>query len=155
MLALLYHAGLRVSEMCALRLDQYKDKYLHTIKRKGNNRTDAMYLAADCRRAMDDYLAVERPRDDPDGVHVPLFLSTRSGAGVDRRRVARVLEHVAQEACKHREDKLGLHPHRLRHTFGWNIMQKTKSESATARALGHATKGKYTGWYIGLTQDEQ
>jgi integrase/recombinase XerC len=156
MLALLHHSGLRVSEMCALRLDQYQGKYLHTIKRKGNNRTDAMYLAADCRRAIDDYLEnVRLKKDDPQSQHAPLFLSTRGGLGVNRRRVATVLDHIAEEACKHREGQLDIHPHRLRHTFGWNIMQKTKSESATARALGHATKGKYTGWYIGLTQDEQ
>jgi len=47
-----------------------------------------------------------------------------------------------------------LHPHRLRHIFGFEVRQRTKSDSETARLLGHQSD-KYAGRYARSTQAER
>jgi len=155
MLALLYYTGLRVSELCQLRLEQYDGKYLQRLKRKGNKYQN-VYLNSSCRAAVDDYLdGEERQRDDPDEDLEPLFLSTRRGR-LNRSQVNRVVDHIAQEVNKHRkgDEKIRVHPHQLRHTFGAIYREKTGSDTETAAVLGH-TGLKYVGRYVRKTQAER
>ena len=92
-LMVLYHTGIRVSELCELRLSQYKDRYLHNIKRKGKICTKGIYLSAACRRALDDFLENERPLDDYESQKRPLCFSFRcsstSGSDVTWREEGR------------------------------------------------------------------
>lgn len=144
--ALLLHTGLRVSELCALRLDQYVGSYLYNVRRKGNRREQKVFVPTKAQRPLDDYLAHERPKDDPQGLCKVLFPGRRSGTFIDRQRVGKVLRHIANEANKQlgqnvAEDDprlIKLHPHVLRHTFGFRHRQRCGSDAATAEALGHA-----------------
>ena len=61
----LHYTGLRVSELVALRRDQYDGRYLLNVRRKGKARSRELYVSAECRRLLNDYLNVERPRDAP------------------------------------------------------------------------------------------
>lgn len=154
-LALLYYTGLRVSELTGLKRSQYDGKYLRRLKRKGRKYQD-VYLNSKCRAPLDDYLDVERPRDDPDDELGPLFLSTQGAKHLNRSRVNQMLRHLAEEANKHCGDgeKITAHPHQLRHTFGSIYREKTGSDTETAAALGHAGL-KYVGRYVRKTQAER
>jgi len=152
-LAALYFTGLRVSELCRLELEQYQGKHLLGVVRKGRTRS-RIFLSAQCREELDDYLEKERPQDEGDESKA-LFLSTR-GAKLTRRQVSRILDHIAEEASKHRDEagKITVHPHQLRHTFGSWIQQKTGSDVKTAEFLGHSST-KYVGRYTRLTAEEE
>jgi integrase len=64
-----------------------------------------------------------------------------------------VLARIANEATKHR-GAIRMHPHRLRHTFGFEVRARTKSDSETARLLGHQSD-RYAGRYARSTQAER
>ena len=153
-LALLYHTGLRVSELVVLKRAQYDGKYLLNVRRKGKNRSKQLYVALDCRRQLDDYLESERLRDDKENKSEWLLLPSTGKGTLTRRQIQKILIHLAEEANKHREDKIEIHPHRLRHTFGAEIREKTGSDTETAALLGHAGL-KYVGRYVRNTQEER
>lgn len=156
-LALLYYTGLRVSELVQLRRDQYDGRYLTNVKRKGRARSKGLYVSADCRGLLDDYLAQERPRDakDSNGDAGALIVPNGSNGPITRRSVGLALDHIADEASKHQgATRIDLHPHRLRHTFGAEYREKTGSDTETATALGHTGLG-YVGRYVRKTQDER
>jgi integrase/recombinase XerC len=154
-LALLYFTGLRVSELCALRRDQYDGTHLHDIRRKGKSRTKRMYVSVDCRRPLDDYLATERPVDDPEGMAALLLIPYQKGdRPLTRQMVFHVLGQLADEASKHKKDRIHIHPHRLRHTFGSEVREETGSDAETARLLGHVDN-KYVGIYTRKTEAER
>ncbi len=146
-LAVLYYTGLRVSELVALRRDQYQGSYLVNVARKGKSRSKGLYLVAECRRQLDRYIETERHRDDSAGDALPLFLPTRKGRFMTRQLVFHVLRHIAEEASKHQKTAIEIHPHRLRHTFGAEYRDKTGSDTETAAALGH-TGLQYVGRYV-------
>jgi site-specific recombinase XerD len=154
-LALLYYSGLRVSELTMLELSQYRDKYLHEVKRKGKSRSKGLYLSSSCRVHLDDYLETERCRDDENNQMIPLFLSVAGEKFLARQQVSAILKHIADEANKHSKDKpIEIHPHRLRHTFGAEFRERTGSDTETQQALGHVSL-KYVGRYVRKTQQER
>ncbi|RZL29093.1 MAG: hypothetical protein EOP64_02280 [Sphingomonas sp.] len=154
MLALLYYSGLRISELVGLRRDQYDGSYLVNVKRKGRARSKGVYVAKECRRYLDEYLAGERLRDDAAGTRVGLFLPAGGGESLTRRMVAKALDGIADEASKHLDEKIHMHPHRLRHTFGAEFRERTGSDTETAAALGHSGL-QYVGRYARRSKTER
>ena len=154
-LAVLYFTGLRVSELCALERGQYVGGELVNVRRKGRNRSAGVQLTDECQRALSDYLRLERQQDDPEGKLAPLFLGA-NGRHLTRQQAANILRRIAEEANKHRRDdeKIHIHPHRLRHTAGALIRKQTGSDYETAAFLGHASI-KYVGMYGRPTKDER
>ena len=61
---------------------------------------------------------------------------------------------MAEEASKHKDSPLHLHPHRLRHTFGAEYREKTGSDTETATALGHAGL-QHVGRYVRRSTEER
>lgn len=154
-LALLYYSGLRVGELVALRREQYDGGYLLNVKRKGKARSKGVYVSKECRRYLDDYLQSERPRDAVTDTAAGLFLPVGGGAGhLTRRMVAKVLDGIAAEASARLEQKIHMHPHRLRHSFGAEFRARTGSDTETAAALGHAGLA-YVGRYVRRSQSER
>lgn len=153
-LALLYYTGLRVSELSALRRDQYTGRHLVNVKRKGRSRAREIYISKTCRQYLDDYLATERTGDDPEGAAPWLVLSSRGQKPLNRRTIGRVLMRLAQETTKHNQEELRIWPHRLRHTFGFEVRKRTGSDTETAAMLGHSGL-KYVGRYVRATDKER
>ena len=151
---LLGRSGLRVSELCALKMEQYDGTHLVNIKRKGRARTRKMYLSKDCRAYLDDYLETERPLDDPKGARDWLVLSSQGNAGIARATVWHIIKRLAEHASAHSPDQMRVHPHRLRHTFGFEVRKRTGSDTETAALLGHAGL-KYVGRYVRQTDEER
>jgi len=153
-LALLYYSGLRVSELCALRLDQYDGTNLLNITRKGQARTRRLYLSTDCRRYLDDYLQTERAADCAENASEWLLVVPGSDKPITRVTVWRKLNRLAESATAHSKADMHLHPHRLRHTFGHAVRKRTGSDTETAALLGH-TGLAYVGRYTRNTDEER
>ncbi|KWX04636.1 hypothetical protein TH66_00145 [Carbonactinospora thermoautotrophica] len=149
--------GLRRAELVGLDLAQLHpaepDK-LRTAKRarlvdvrgKGGT-TRTLYLSADARAALADYLEHERP-GDADPQSTALFLaaasiaSRRPGGRLSPRSINYLFERLgAWHDGEHPDEqrKLGkLRPHDLRHTFGFALAQATGAdEYELQRRLGH------------------
>jgi integrase/recombinase XerD len=148
----LYFTGLRVSELVALNRKQYDGKYFRNVKRKGKARTKQVFIPTECRRYIDEYIEKERALDDPKGKAPALFLADDNA--MSRKTVNHLLQHIADEANKHRKHKIEIHPHRLRHTFGFIVRQKTGSDADTAALLGH-TGLAHVGRYVRRSQEER
>jgi integrase/recombinase XerD len=150
-LAILYYTGLRVTELTGLKLGQYGGKRFKNVRRKANVRTSSLYLHSDGRRLLQEYLEVERPQDDDGSDYV--FLPHVGAGPMDRSSIFKILVRIANEATKH-HGAIHMHPHRLRHTFGFEARQRTLSDAETARLLGHQSD-KYVGRYARSTQAER
>ena len=152
--AILYTTGLRVSELIALRREQYDGRYLRDVRRKGRGRTRGLYIVSETRQYLDEYIASERMQDDTESCYIPLFIANSTGGAMRRQRIRQGLVKLGQEAGKHSGEVIVVHPHRLRHTFGAEYRDKTGSDTETASALGHASL-KYVGRYVRKTDAER
>ncbi len=138
LLAMLFYTGLRVSEILALRRNQFVDDSLHEVVRKGNKRKHRVLLPQICRDALGDYLAVERIKDDPENLEEPLFLPSRGAKPMTRQQVTKVLAAIAHDAGITNGQEIAINPSRLRHTLGHTIWRRTGSATETASALGYS-----------------
>lgn len=152
-LAVLYYTGLRVTELTRLKLTQWDGKRFHNVQRKGRVRTKLLYVPPEGRSALDVYLEEERPKDVVAPVSDWLFLPSMGEGPLTRRQIHEILVRIANEATKH-HGAIHMHAHRLRHTFGFAVRERTKSDAETARHLGHMTN-KYAGRYARSTQTER
>ena len=148
MVSLLYHTGLRASELCGLRMEQCQGNYLVNVRRKGRAVTKRIYLQTVVRDALDQYLAEEGT-----GGSEWLFPSAKGGP-VTPRQLHDILDKIAKEASKYRETPIVVHPHIFRHTFGTAVMGASGSESETAKLLGHSTT-QHVGIYARSTNEER
>ena len=108
---LMLATGLRSFEVEGLRLEQYQENYFMRVKGKGSNYDD-VYISADARRELDDYIASERGTDPG-----PLF-KTLTGKRLSRQQMDRFCRKVAAHANAKlpSEEHIHLHCHRFRHT---------------------------------------
>jgi len=152
-LAIAYHTGLRASEICALQIDQYITPHFVNVRRKGISRTPQVYVSTKAREMLDHYIKEERGPDAEKMGDNTLFLSAM-GKPLDRQHLWRVFKRIADEASAHHEERLKIHPHRLRHTFGFELRKRTQSDTETAAMLGHKST-KYVGRYVRQTDEER
>jgi integrase/recombinase XerD len=128
-LMLLRHAGLRVSELCALRLDDIElgeRKGAVTVRSGKGNKYRVVPLNADVRRAISQYRVV-RPRVADEH----LFLSQKGG-GVGSQAVEWMVRKYARHA--------GLEevtPHTLRHSFAKHLLDEGVDLVTVWALLGH------------------
>ena len=129
LLQVLRHTGIRVGELCDLRLDDVdvsERKGSLTVRRGKGAKFRTIPLNADVRHALGMYLAV-RPRTDNEH----LFIGQR-GRGLSEAAVWYLVSKYARQAGL--ED---VSPHTLRHTFGKHLLDATKDLVAVAALLGH------------------
>lgn len=123
---ILLGTGLRVSELCNIRLkdiDISERKGSIRVIGKGNvNRT--IPLNKDVRKAIQEYLD-ERPADDSD------FLLIGQRGAFKRNAINLILEKYGQRVA------VDVTPHRLRHTLGYKLVKEGTAITTIQQILGH------------------
>jgi integrase/recombinase XerC len=133
---LLYGAGLRVGELCALDVDDLKvaERSVRVVG-KGNKERQVPFHDV-CADALNAWLAVRT-----DGARA-LFLGARGGR-LDDREVRRFLSRYGLEVGAHGR----VHPHKLRHAFATHLLEGGADLRGIQELLGHAslsTTQRYT-----------
>jgi integrase/recombinase XerC len=140
----LYATGVRVGELCGLRLsDVDLEAGIIRVIGKGDRERVAL-MGRPAVRACESYLANERPlladRSPASGDHV--FLGKR-GSPIDQRQVRRIVERQARQLTTGGN----VSPHTFRHTFATHMLAHGADLRAVQELLGHqnvATTQIYT-----------
>jgi integrase/recombinase XerD len=147
MIHLMYASGLRVSELCALRLGDL-DRRVGTVAPlgKGGKRrlVPVGQVALD---RIDRYLEVVRAHAKGSGTDPHLFLSPR-GKRFTRQGLWKLLKAYAR-ACG---ITTPISPHKLRHSFATHLLRGGADLRAVQAMLGHADLGT-TEIYTRVAQD--
>lgn len=133
MLELFYSSGLRLSELCGLRLEttDFEDGFLR-VTGKGN-KTRVVRVGTKAREAVEDYLSNERPRLVTKKTSSHVFLSVRGGAlSPDRVR------QIVKERAKMAGIGQNVYPHLLRHSFATHLLEGGADLRVIQELLGHA-----------------
>ena len=145
-LELLYSSGLRVGELCSLRMRDLSVES-STVRVTGKGRkVRVVPVGGMAVRAIDKYLAVRPPAlggEFRSGLDEPLFLNLRgsvgkeSGRGISPRSVARIL----RARLDARGGAIGRHlsPHGMRHSFATHLLESGADLRAIQEMLGHAS----------------
>ena len=135
-LELFYASGIRVSELCSLKLNDVSDGFL---KVKGKGRKERLVpVGKRALKAIDDYLIHFRDSSDSDY----LFLS-KNKKPLDRIAVWHRVKHYAKKASIER----AISPHVLRHSFATHLLENGADLRLIQEMLGHediSTTDKYT-----------
>ena len=134
LLELLYSAGLRVSEVIALRPSNLDlDANCVRVIGKGS-RERVVPLGSHARARLDDYLGLARPAlAAGHRVRPELFLSHR-GVPLSRQAVWKLLKRYLRRACLDPR----VSPHSLRHAFATHLLDGGADLRAVQAMLGHA-----------------
>ena len=129
-LEVLYAGGLRVGEICALRVEDFRaDVQRLTVRGKGDKER-VVPLADVAVRALERYLERARPRllRKAGGVQRVMFLSVRGNA-LTRQKVWDMVRSASPEKAS---------PHKLRHSFATHMVEHGADLRSVQTLLGHA-----------------
>jgi integrase/recombinase XerD len=133
MLEMLYGSGLRVSELCGLKLHQIyaEAEFVRVIGK--NNKERLVPASADALRYTAQYLHEARPTPSPKAEdHV--FLNRRGGT-ISRVQVFNIVKQTAMLAGIHNV----VSPHTFRHSFATHLVEGGADLRAVQEMLGHAS----------------
>lgn len=133
MLELFYSSGLRLSELCGLRLEMidFEEGFLR-VTGKGN-KTRVVRFGSKAREAMEDYLRNERPELVTRKTSSHLFISVRGGP-LSPDRVRQIVKERARMAGIDQN----VYPHLLRHSFATHLLEGGADLRVIQELLGHA-----------------
>jgi site-specific recombinase XerD len=126
MVMVLLDTGIRVSELCGLRMSDINGTSLRVLGKGGKERM--VPVSMDTWQVVGEYLHMPRI-----GQTRYLFES-RWGTQMDRTAVAHELQRIGK-----RTGIAGVHPHRFRHTFAINFLRNGGNIYALQELLGHST----------------
>lgn len=130
-LELLYGCGLRVSELCSLKLIQiYREEGFVRVIGKGNKER-LVPLGGAAADALEDYLA-QRPFDNVSAYSEFVFLN-RFGKPLSRVSVFNMVKKQALEAGVTKE----ISPHSFRHSFATHLIENGADLRVVQEMLGH------------------
>ena len=144
---LLLNGGLRRSEVCELKLDQFQGKKLVDVKCKGNFFRD-LFLGQETANAIQEYLDAERGMDLPcypnsSSIFLPAGGKARRGesTGLSSRSINLIVKSFLRDANARLpiDEQLKpeeLHPHAFRHTHAYKLIAKSNIAQVQKR-LGH------------------
>ena len=132
-LELFYSSGLRLSELCGLRLEMvdFEGGFLR-ITGKGN-KMRVVRVGSKAMEAVESYLANERPDLVTKKTSSHLFLSVR-GTFLSPDRVRQIVKKRAQLAGIEQN----IYPHLLRHSFATHLLEGGADLRVIQELLGHA-----------------
>ncbi len=128
-LSLLYYCGLRVSELCNLRLEDVSlsPPYIKVLMGKGN-KDRLVPLNEKVVQFLEEYLEKEKPR-------FYLFPGKRNASlKMSESTVFRILKKASKKAGI----KKNVHPHVLRHSFATHLVMNNVSVKVVQELLGHS-----------------
>lgn len=132
-LELFYAAGLRLSELCHLRLETLDlDEGFVRVTGKGN-KTRVTRVGGKAREALADYLKNERPQLVARRTSSHVFLSVRGGP-LSPDRVRQIVKERAKLAGIDQK----IYPHLLRHSFATHLLEGGADLRVIQELLGHA-----------------
>lgn len=128
---LLLNTGIRISECVGLDVSDIHEDRSFTVVRKGG-KIERLFLNDAAYDAVTDYIRNERKHylDDPD--EPALFLSNRK-----QRMSVRSIQAMLEKYGKSTIQKMDLHPHTLRRTYGTLLYEATSDISLVSETLGH------------------
>jgi integrase/recombinase XerC len=132
MLELLYGAGLRVSEACALDVgdvDRGRHGAMAIVRRGKGGKTRQVPINEPTEQAISDYLAAR-----PAAAGAPLFVN-KDGARLTPRSVQRMVRAWAVASGVHGH----VTPHALRHSFATHLLDGEVDLRSIQELLGHAS----------------
>jgi integrase/recombinase XerD len=129
-LHVLYGSGLRVSEVCGLRIDQVDDTYIRVMGKGSKERI--IPIGKRAIELIDRYLLQFRAAEG-EGESKLLFLS-RGGKGIDRIMVWRMIKKYALVAGINKR----VSPHTLRHCFATHLLDNGADLRVIQDMLGHS-----------------
>jgi integrase/recombinase XerD len=138
----LYASGLRVSELCSLKINDVFDTFVK-VKGKGNKER-VVPIGRKAIEAIDYYLLHFRNEED----HPSLFLNERKKP-IDRILVYKRLKYYAKRAAI----KTSFSPHSLRHSFATHLLENGADLRIIQEMLGHANIGT-TDRYTQVSQNK-
>lgn len=133
MLELFYASGLRLSELCSVRLEGLDlDEGFIRVTGKGN-KTRIVPVGGRAREAVTDYLRNERPTLVTKRTSSEIFLSIR-GTRLSPDRVRQIVKERAALAGIEQN----VYPHLLRHSFATHLLEGGADLRVIQELLGHA-----------------
>lgn len=132
----LYALGVRVSELCALNIQDVDDQFVRVKGKGGKERL--VPIAKKAVEELDRYLSEGRGEDGGEAI----FLTTR-GKRISRFEVWKCVKHYARLA---HIDKT-ISPHTFRHSFATHLLEHEADLRVIQELLGHAniaTTDRYT-----------
>lgn len=134
-LELLFSTGMRVSELCALKIENVnlaRDEF--TVRGKGG-KLRVVFLSSTAKEALKDYLAKRRDASPYLFVGHDRAKGVRKLSGLTPRSIQRLVERYARAAgiTKH------ITPHTLRHTFATDLLMGGADIRSVQSLLGHAS----------------
>jgi integrase/recombinase XerD len=133
MLEMFYASGLRLSELCSLRLEIYDaDEGFLRVTGKGN-KTRIVPVGKRAREAVEDYLKNERANLVTKRTGSEIFLSVRGGK-LSPDRVRQIVKERAVQAGI----ESNVYPHLLRHSFATHLLEGGADLRVIQELLGHA-----------------
>lgn len=130
---LLYASGLRVSELCAARLENL-DLEVGFIRVLGKgNKQRLVPVGSRAQHALERYLSTGRPELVGRKTGGEIFLSVR-GLRLTNQRIWQILRDLGRRAGL----ALEVHPHMLRHSFATHLLQGGADLRIIQELLGHA-----------------
>jgi integrase/recombinase XerD len=130
LLEVLYASGLRVSELCGLKIYDVDDTFVRVMGKGSKERL--VPLGKRALEAVDYYLVHYRGEHDSEK-EKHLFLSQR-GNPIDRVLVWKMIKKYAIEAEIHKE----ISPHTLRHSFATHLLEGGADLRVIQELLGHS-----------------
>jgi len=133
---LFYSSGLRLSELCAARLEWFDEvEGFLRVTGKGS-KTRLVRVGGEAMEAIKDYLKNERPNLVKRRTSSQIFLGIR-GAGLTPERVRQIVKERARMAGI--EERM--YPHLLRHSFATHLLEGGADLRVIQELLGHADIG--------------
>jgi integrase/recombinase XerD len=128
-LEVLYACGLRVSELCQLKIYDVDDEFVRVL---GKGRKERIVpIGKQAIAAIDRYLSF---REDGDNKRQERLFVTRKGKPLDRIKVWKLVKFYAKKASLQKT----ISPHTFRHTFATHLLDRGADLRIIQDMLGHA-----------------
>jgi len=131
-LEVLYASGIRVSELCSLRIEDMREGFQLLVVRGKGDRQRLVPLGSMATEALDRYLREARPMLP--GARSQALFPGPSGAPLRRQTMWKIIRRHAATAGI----EAPISPHKLRHSFATHLLERGADLRAVQALLGHA-----------------